>query len=168
MTDAMALAAIRLYRRHLSPRKGFRCAWGVATGRDSCSGVGLRAVRRSGWWRGAQLLRRQFDRCLLAGAAQARVADEGRYRRLRPLAAQRGDCDIGCDGCPDGFCGDMAVNAFDCLDFADCSDRSGRRSDEVERRTAAARERARQRQQARDRRRSGAASAAGHNGATRE
>lgn len=168
MIDAMALAAIRLYRRHVSPRKGFRCAWGVATGRDSCSGVGLRAVRRAGWRRGALLLRRQFDRCLLAGAAPAGATEAGRYRRLRPLAAQRGDCDIGCDGCPDGFCADIAVKAFDCLDFADCCDRSGRRNDEVERRTAAARERARQRQQARDRRRAGAGAAAGQSEARPE
>lgn len=155
MIDAVALGAIRFYRRHVSPRKGFRCAWGAATGRDSCSGVGLRAVRRTGWWRGAQLLRRQFDRCLLASAARA--AQAGSDRRLRPLPAQRGDCDLGCDACFDADCLGRAFGALDCLNCCDCGDLPGRRDADFKRRAAAVRERARVRQEARDRRRPGGA-----------
>ncbi len=160
MIDAMALAAIRLYRRHLSPRKGFRCAWGATTGRDSCSGVGLRAVRRAGWWRGSMLLRRQFDRCLLAGAAG--TTDGGPYRRLRPLANQRGDCDLGCGGCIDSGCAETAARALDCLSLADCCALPCRRADrDFKRRAAAVRERARARQEARNRRREAAPADAG-------
>lgn len=38
---ALVLAAVRVYRRHLSHRKGYHCACGRLTGRDTCSGVGL-------------------------------------------------------------------------------------------------------------------------------
>lgn len=31
----VAITLIELYRRHVSPPKGYRCAWGIATGRDS-------------------------------------------------------------------------------------------------------------------------------------
>ena len=150
MTRALAVAAIRGYQRFLSPRKGFRCAFGVHTGRGSCSGVGLRAFRRAGVWRGFALLRRQFDRCTMAAAD---LREAGVYRRLRPPAAQRGDCDLGCDGCPDNLCGDLVAGACDVLDFADCCDRNQRREAEVKRRAEAARERARQRQAEREARR---------------
>lgn len=98
----VALLAIRAYRRWLSPRKGFRCAWAAASGRGSCSSVGLTVFRRAGWRRGFALMRRQFDRCAIAAAQRH---DGGVYKRLRPVAAQRGDCD--CGGC------DLAGNCFD-------------------------------------------------------
>jgi len=147
---ALAVAAIHGYRRFLSPRKGFRCAFGVHTGRGSCSGVGLRAFRRAGVLRGFGLLRRQFDRCTMAAAD---LREAGVYRRLRPPAAQRGDCDVGCDSCPDNLCGDAVAGACDVLDFADCCDRDKRREADVRRRAEAARERARKRQEAREARR---------------
>jgi len=44
----LALLAITLYQRHLSPYKGFRCAYALHTGRASCSRLGYRAIRRHG------------------------------------------------------------------------------------------------------------------------
>ncbi|WP_242032792.1 membrane protein insertion efficiency factor YidD [Oscillatoria sp. FACHB-1406] len=35
--DSLAIAAIGVYQRHLSPRKGFACAYRVLHNRDSCS-----------------------------------------------------------------------------------------------------------------------------------
>ncbi|VEB44117.1 Uncharacterised protein [Chromobacterium violaceum] len=49
----LALCLIRIYQRHLSPRKGFGCAYRAGTGRAGCSGLAFRAIRRYGLRRGA-------------------------------------------------------------------------------------------------------------------
>jgi putative component of membrane protein insertase Oxa1/YidC/SpoIIIJ protein YidD len=66
IASPLACRLIELYQRHLSPRKGFRCAYGVRTGRSSCSQFGKRAIRRTGIVAGIVLLRRRFHRCHLA------------------------------------------------------------------------------------------------------
>lgn len=91
-----ALGAIRAYQRHLSPRKGFRCALRGATGGRSCSGYGYRAIARCGLRKGLRLLQRRLDAC----ASQ--------HRRGGPSRYQQGYCDIPCDvgdmsGLCDGF-----------------------------------------------------------------
>jgi putative component of membrane protein insertase Oxa1/YidC/SpoIIIJ protein YidD len=48
----LLLTLIRLYQRHVSPRKGFACAYRVHTGCASCSHLGYRAIRRYGVWQG--------------------------------------------------------------------------------------------------------------------
>jgi len=87
----LLLLAIRLYQRHVSPRKGFACAYRVHTGRASCSALGLRAVRRYGVIGGLDLIRRRTERC---GQVHRR---QGAAAARRPLALQRGDCDLGCE-----------------------------------------------------------------------
>lgn len=93
----LCLVLIRLYQRHLSPRKGYSCAYRHYTGRASCSALGYRVIRRHGTIAGLQLLRTRFLRC-----GQL-------YRSHRPLTTplhQRGECDCspvdscdhGCDG----------------------------------------------------------------------
>lgn len=104
---AIALAAIRAYRRWLSPRKGYGCAYRLHTGRASCSALGLRTVRRHGLLGGLRLLRRRTARC--AAVPRARV---GR--------AQRGDCDLGCDLPGDGGCVDGRPGGCRLLEFIDC------------------------------------------------
>lgn len=98
----LALAAIRGYQRHLSPHKGFSCAYRCATGRASCSAHGHRVIARCGLWTGLALLRRRLRLC----------GDTHRSRALvvpNPvLHYQKGDC-VPCDcdaGCiPDLSCG---------------------------------------------------------------
>lgn len=101
------LAAIRLYQRHLSPHKGFQCAYRLHTGRASCSHLGYRAVRWHGLRQGLALLR---QRTALCGVAHRRhggaAAGAGAGLALR---SQRGDCDLGCD-------------AGDCNHFSGCCD----------------------------------------------
>lgn len=94
----LLIAAIGFYQRVLSPRKGYRCAYGHHTGRASCSHLGYRAVRRFGVWRGLLLLRRRVHLC---GVAHRRHA-------LMPLHAQRGVIDLDC-GALDAVecCGDV-------------------------------------------------------------
>lgn len=69
MTATMSMSPlaswlIGLYQRHLSPRKGFRCAYRARhPTRSSCSQFGKRAIERLGVLTGVQLLRRRFRRC---------------------------------------------------------------------------------------------------------
>jgi len=84
-----ALAAIALYQRHISPHKGYCCAYRLHTGRASCSALAGRAIRRYGIWQGLAILRLRFAKCGVA------------YRRYAGLPSLRGRqagfCDAGCD-----------------------------------------------------------------------
>lgn len=92
---AIALALIRAYQRWISPRKGFACAHRVHRGGASCSQAGFRLIRRHGLGAGWPLLRERLRRCSQIAAA-ARALAPG---RLRPLAGQRGDCDLPLPDC---------------------------------------------------------------------
>ena len=117
---ALLLSAIRFYRRHISPHKGFACAYRVHVGGCSCSSLGLRAVSRYGAWRGLGVLRLRLHECRAA-------AEASRARRrhvVSPGQAGFVDCDVPCDGsCVDGCSvGDACdrVGCLDCSDVGDC------------------------------------------------
>lgn len=95
------LLAIRAYQRHLSPRKGFSCAYRVHTGCASCSQVGYRAIQRYGL-PGLAVLRQRLTRC---GDMHRR------HHPPRPVNYQAGECDIG--GCDSGAC-DACSNCGSC------------------------------------------------------
>lgn len=110
---ALALAAIRFYQRHISPRKGFCCAFAAYTGERSCSALGYRAIRRFGVIDGMLVLDRRLARC---GTAY-RLA---RPAPLRALRRQAGDIDCGgCDG--------VGCDITDACDLGDCCDWNGKR-----------------------------------------
>ena len=117
LSRALLLAAIRIYRRHVSSRKGFACAYRVHVGGCSCSALGLRAVSRFGAWRGLGVLRLRLQECHVAAEAL-----RGRARFVAPLG-QAGfiDCDASCvDGCSPCDACELA-SCLDCGDFGDCS-----------------------------------------------
>ncbi|MBE9608013.1 membrane protein insertion efficiency factor YidD [Chitinilyticum piscinae] len=119
-----ALWLIRQYQQHLSPKKGFRCAYRVHTGRCSCSALGYRAIRRFGLWHGTRVLRQRLLRCGIAYR---------RYRHSMPLASalasQRGDCDCACDFPDPGHC---SINdTAELLDCCDCNWPSRKRRNEA-------------------------------------
>ncbi|MEF2278610.1 membrane protein insertion efficiency factor YidD [Deinococcus sp. YIM 134068] len=64
--DRLALAAICLYRRHLSPRKGFRCAHAALHGGESCSAAVARIVREDGLRAGRVRIAARFGACRAA------------------------------------------------------------------------------------------------------
>lgn len=99
----LALIAIRLYQRFLSPYKGFCCAYAALTGRASCSALGYRAIRRFGVRLGLAVLDQRLHRCSLAARRPQRL------NRYGPLSRQAGSvsCDLPCD------VGD-ACDALDC------------------------------------------------------
>lgn len=119
MMTTLALSAIGFYQRHLSPYKGFCCAYCAYTGSASCSAFGARAIRRYGVWDGMAVLQGRLRKCGVA------------FRRYRPPPPrpllvkpnQNGDCDIPCDGsCDWPSPGDACDTASDCLDAKDCWD----------------------------------------------
>ncbi|WP_300759627.1 membrane protein insertion efficiency factor YidD [Janthinobacterium sp.] len=109
----LALWAIRAYQRHLSPYKGFSCAYRVRTGRDSCSAYGYRVIARHGLIPGWALLRRRLHAC---GAHHR--AHLTRHRPTFTTArhrAQAGHCDL-----PASDCGDCSCDWGDALDILSC------------------------------------------------
>jgi uncharacterized protein len=124
LAAGLLAAAIRSYKRHLSPRKGFACAYRVHLGACSCSTLGLRAISRYGAWRGLGVLRLRLHQCHL-------VAEEWRARPFVARPAQAGfvDCDVPCDGscadasacsCEDMFSAGSACEILGCVDCPDC------------------------------------------------
>lgn len=108
------LAAIRFYKRVLSPRKGYGCAYRVQTGRASCSTLGYRAVARYGVFRGLGVLGLRLDQC--------RLEHERASSRRPPVRrGQAGFIDCACDaGLCDGSMCDVCGGALDVLDIAAC------------------------------------------------
>lgn len=107
---AVALGAIRLYQRWVSPHKGFVCAYRVHTGRCGCSQLGYRAIRRYGVGKGWRVLRQRTGLC---GVAHWRHTPA----RPRPPARERGDCD--CD-LPCDLTGPSVCDVFSCCDAGSC------------------------------------------------
>ncbi|RVU43070.1 membrane protein insertion efficiency factor YidD [Rubrivivax rivuli] len=108
----IALLAIRLYQRWISPTKGFSCAYRVHTGRSGCSELGYRAIRRYGLLGGADVLNVRLALCSDCHAERKAISS----KRRAQLGSCDPPCDIPCDGkdarCLDGLC--------DCLDCVDC------------------------------------------------
>jgi putative component of membrane protein insertase Oxa1/YidC/SpoIIIJ protein YidD len=121
-TARAAIRAIRIYQRHISPRKGFVCAHRVLHRGDSCSEHGRKLIESHGLIRGIRLLGNRFQECrqakitLVAQAAAARVIDDeidgpspSEANAQHPKSAKRNaaDCipDGNACGVPPGDCG---------------------------------------------------------------
>ena len=109
LLSRLALWAIRLYQRRLSPIKGYSCAYRVATGGQGCSAYGYRAIARHGLAAGLALLDRRLHRC--GEMHRARRSSTSAPARNPLLHYQRGDCD--CGGCDIGDLG-CACDAGNC------------------------------------------------------
>ena len=66
MANALAISLINGYRCHVSPRKGFRCAYHVVYAKGSCSDIALRLAQRVNGVRLVRLMLLQAKRCRLA------------------------------------------------------------------------------------------------------
>ena len=103
----LALLLIRFYQRHISPHKGYACAYRLAYGGSGCSGIGLRLIRRYGVLSGCLLLQKRLAYCRYAHLRLRTATRVGWAHR------QQGYCDPPCDaGCCDSPC-DASCNA-DC------------------------------------------------------
>jgi uncharacterized protein len=135
---AIALAAISAYQAHLSPLKGFGCAYRVHTGACSCSALGHRAIRMHGVLGGLMVLRKRMHRC---GVAQRRFGPNQPAKLMG--ARQRGVCDLSCDLPLDGNCEMPSMRWLSGLcDVASCCDVGScdwKRGDKTKRRRQEAR-----------------------------
>jgi putative component of membrane protein insertase Oxa1/YidC/SpoIIIJ protein YidD len=100
----LALAFIRFYQRHISPYKGFCCAYRACTGHASCSALGYRAISRFGLMQGVGILRQRLHKC---GVAYRRHSV-----RSPRLQRQAGFCDLSCDLPCDVDFGDLACDVL--------------------------------------------------------
>lgn len=120
---AVIVPAIEAYRRWISPRKGFRCAYGTILDTASCSTFGLLAARRFPGAIGVRLIRHRLLRC--RQAAMGRIVHQG-HVRVRRQSRRREElvewCDAPClvldlPGCTpahhDLSCGGFEI-ALDC------------------------------------------------------
>ena len=82
MTAAVAVGAIDLYQRFVSPYKGFRCAHRAVHGRRSCSAFAKRLVEKVGLLRFGPLLMRRLRKC--GETARALKAGFAARRGLKP------------------------------------------------------------------------------------
>jgi putative component of membrane protein insertase Oxa1/YidC/SpoIIIJ protein YidD len=87
MTAAVAVGAIDLYQRFVSPYKGFRCAHRVRRGGRSCSQFAKRLVERVGLLRFGPLLMRRLRKC----GETARAMKAGLLARGRRSAVSKAD-----------------------------------------------------------------------------
>ena len=112
MFSRLLIYFIQCYQRHISPHKGFSCAYRLAYGGSGCSGVGLRLIRRYGVVSGYFLLRKRLARCRFA-AQELRTIPP---RRNGFATKQRGDCVPDCGGCDVLSC-DTDMGLGDCTQW---------------------------------------------------
>ena len=99
-------ALIRAYQRHLSPRKGYRCAFGALHGAGTCSSIGLDIMEQQGFWAFWRKMPLQFEACRAAASALNEETEEQRKKRKQGLQEEKrkrdcsgfDDCDLPCSG----------------------------------------------------------------------
>lgn len=119
MLKFIALRLIGLYQKHLSPKKGYGCAYRVHVGGTGCSGFGKRVIEKRGFFLGLVLLRRRLSKC--AWHAEQQTPQTLLPRNLA-LRGQGGFVDCGgCDapGCDVPSCDVPSCHMPDC-DIPSC------------------------------------------------
>jgi putative component of membrane protein insertase Oxa1/YidC/SpoIIIJ protein YidD len=92
-----AASAIGLYQVHVSPRKGYACAYRIHTGRCSCSQYAKRLVLKAGVLALPEGMKRQFARCKAAFLALQALGEEAERKRRRKQG-QSSEEESGCGG----------------------------------------------------------------------
>ena len=100
--DSLALAALAVYQRHLSPRKGYCCAHRALHGGPSCSALARQAITRDGLWSALSTIRNRLRACRAAARQLSADRDRDGKRKKRGCEAVP-DClpDVCPDACPD-------------------------------------------------------------------
>jgi|GEM_PF-1472381 putative component of membrane protein insertase Oxa1/YidC/SpoIIIJ protein YidD len=78
-------ALIRVYQRQLSPRKGYRCAYGVLHESGTCSSIGLSIMEQQGFWAFWRKMPLQFEACRVAAATLEDQTEEQKKKRRKRL-----------------------------------------------------------------------------------
>ena len=111
---------IKMYQKHISPRKGYGCAYRLqGYSKVGCSGNALKVLARYPIIMALMLIRRRLDRCsyharLLRNSYKEKASKQPTYRALAHSQAGFVDCDPG--GCDVPSC-----DAPDCsMDLPSC------------------------------------------------
>lgn len=99
MLRLAGLAFINGYQRYLSPRKGYRCAYGVLHQDGTCSSIGKNLMREHGVLGFFRLMPTQFAACKAAALALRQDDAERRARRETMLDRCATSLDVGELGC---------------------------------------------------------------------
>lgn len=125
----VAHCGIRFYQKFLSPLKGFRCAFGVYHGGDSCSEVIRKEIMNQGIFRTFPIAKEQFAKC-----KEAKYQLDHRREELRKEIEQSSENSTSDDDGWDGINDNNHQNCYDrarynnctCIsdacDIADCTD----------------------------------------------
>lgn len=104
----ISIVLIKFYQRFISPYKGFRCAYHVVHGRDTCSNAINSLILRHGFFKALPFIRIRFDECRSAYG----------YLQTGLIPSHNVDipCDIPCD-IEIGDCSGSSAkgSACDCL-----------------------------------------------------
>jgi putative component of membrane protein insertase Oxa1/YidC/SpoIIIJ protein YidD len=133
--STVAVAGIDLYRRYLSPLKGFKCAHHYVHNAGSCSTFGRQVYATHRFLEATRLLRQRFVECKQASLRVKRSAvwhasqdgdsdDESRKRlkRKQDRWSAAGDCVTAPADCGSfARCGGGAVDIVSGLDFCSCA-----------------------------------------------
>jgi putative component of membrane protein insertase Oxa1/YidC/SpoIIIJ protein YidD len=93
----LAILLIVFYQKFISPYKGFRCAYAVLYGGDSCSEAVRKIVQSQGPVGGRQDIRVRFQACKEANEI---LIGKGQRRRRQNDCEKCPDCDCDCtDAC---------------------------------------------------------------------
>ncbi|MBZ4193869.1 MAG: membrane protein insertion efficiency factor YidD [Candidatus Contendobacter sp.] len=110
--DRFALAAIAVYQRYLSPRKGFCCAHRVQHGGSSCSEYAHQTLTGYGLWQTLPLLWQRLHACRDAAGALIAGRDDEDEERKKPWRHMLDCLDVfsSCDaGCIPDSCGWLRI-----------------------------------------------------------
>lgn len=112
--NILAVSAITLYRKWISPYKGFRCAHQAILGQGSCSAYGLDVFSTRPFREALSLMRKRLSECRETYEhAMSSESEEERERRRRGSSSG-----IGSDGTLLGLeaCGDVGSASCDGID----------------------------------------------------
>jgi uncharacterized protein len=120
----IAIGAIQVYRRHLSPRKGYSCAHNALRHCGSCSDFGLKVYRRLGFSTATALMLRRLADCradyarivLMKARAEDDQPDPPHDRRKRDASICTPVDALNCLPFPDAACLDVGgCEIFSCV-----------------------------------------------------
>ncbi|MFS1430823.1 membrane protein insertion efficiency factor YidD [Vibrio splendidus] len=103
MLSKLSLLAISFYQKFISPRKGYRCAYGVLHGTHGCSGHVKKAIQIKGVISAIPDIKNQFANCKSASIEIQRKRDKRKHTKESP-----------CDSFLDNL--DCCVDIIPCFD----------------------------------------------------
>ena len=113
MINWLSLQGIAFYQKFISPRKGYRCAYGVLNNTHGCSGAVKAIIKEKGVMAGWSDINSQFNNCKAAaetlqaqsGCKKKRRSCKSRFKREASCGS--GNCGSGCHVPDCGDCGDV-------------------------------------------------------------